>query len=161
MNREMKIGLALVATGVVATLLVPRMSVRKRIVLIAENELGQQDPQKYWSEVIPGAAGTTFTGDWCGGFSLWVLHQAGIARDVPWEIGKGYLFRLPTTRDPQPGDIAYMDQPYQHHAVVVSSDGANVTTVDGNQPGSMVKLRTRPLSAWTAFYSVQPWIDAA
>jgi hypothetical protein len=44
---------------------------------------------------------------------------------------------------------------------VVESDGTSITTVDGNQPGNMVKLRTRPVSAWTAFYSVQPWIDAA
>jgi len=161
LNREAKIGIALVVTGAAALLLWPRKSVRERIVEIAKGELGRQDPQKYWEDVIPGAEGTIFHGDWCGGFSLWVLHQAGIGRDVNWQIGKGYLFNLSTTSDPQPGDIAYMNLPYQHHAVVVESDGSNITTVDGNQPGSMVKLRTRPVSAWTAFYSVQPWIDAA
>jgi hypothetical protein len=161
MNREAKIGIALVATGAAALLFWPRKSIRERIVDAAKSELGVQDPQRYWQEVIPGAAGDTFTGQWCGGFSLWVLHQAGVGQDVPWEIGKGFLYLLPRTSDPQPGDIAYMDQPYQHHAVVVESDGTSITTVDGNQPGSMVKLRTRPVSAWTAFYSVQPWIDAA
>ena len=157
LNREAKIGTALVVAGM-AVLFWPR-PVRQRIVSIAKSQLGPQDPQKYWSAVIPGAKGQVFSGDWCGGFSLWVLHQAGIGRDVPWEIGKGYLYLLPPTKDPQPGDIAYMDQPYQHHAVVAEIDGANVTTIDGNQPGDTVKIRTRPKSAWTAFYSVQPWID--
>lgn len=159
MNREAKIGAALIVTGVAALLLWPRTPIRQRIVEIAEGELGPQDPQKYWQAVIPGAEGQAFSGDWCGGFSLWVLHQAGLGVDVPWVIGKGYLFNLSTTSDPQPGDIAYMDQPYQHHAVVVDVSGGTATTVDGNQPGNTVKLKTRPVSAWTAFYSVQPWID--
>ena len=134
---------------------------RERIVAAAQGELGSQDPSKYWDEVIPGLAGETFVGAWCGGFALWALHQAGIAQDVDWEIGKGFLFRLPRTSDPQPGDIAYFDQPYQHHAVVVSSDGVTLTSVDGNQQGSTVKMRERPVTDATAFFSVQPWIDAA
>lgn len=130
---------------------------RQAVVNAAASQLGIQDPSKYWSEVVPTAPG--FKGDWCGGFALWCVKQARLAPDMYWEIGKGFCYHLPITKDPFPGDIAYFDQPYQHHAVVESVGNALVTTIDGNQPGSQVVRRTRPISKVTAFYSIQPLID--
>ena len=132
---------------------------RQEIVDIAKAEIGQQDPQKYWEDVIPGVS--DFHGAWCGGFTLWALHQAGVAKGVNWTIGKGYCYQLPITTDPQPGDIAYFDQPYQHHAIVVSNENGKLVTVDGNQPGNTVKLRERESDSPTAFYSIEPLLSAA
>lgn len=135
---------------------------RVRVVAAAEGELGEQDPSKYWEEVLPEhQQGTGFKGHWCGGFALWCLRQAGLARNIDWQIGRGFCFQLPRTSSPEPGDIAYIDQPFQHHAVVVTASGNSVTTVDGNQPGSSVQLRTRPRSAITAFFSIEDLIQEA
>ncbi|HEX6826586.1 MAG TPA: CHAP domain-containing protein [Nitrospiraceae bacterium] len=131
---------------------------RIRVVKAAASQLGVQNPDKYWSLVQPGLVGTKSA--WCGGFALWALKQAGLAPNTPWQIGKGFteINGLPRTKNPLPGDIAYFDQPYQHHAIVTSNDGLNVNTIDGNQAGNTVAVKTRPLSAATAYYSIQPFI---
>lgn len=139
--------------------LTPVDNPRQAIVDAAASQIGVQDPAKYWGEVLPSAPG--FKGDWCGGFALWAVHQAKLAQGVNWEIGKGFCYHLPITTEPRPGDIAYFDQPYQHHAVVEAVSAALVTTIDGNQSGSTVQRRTRPRKSVTAFYSVQPFIDQA
>ena len=53
--------------------------------------------------------------------------------------------------------MAYINEPYQHHAVVKSVDGNQVTTIDGNSPGSVVAERTRPKGG-IAFFSIGPLI---
>lgn len=137
----------------------PVEGIRQTILSVASNEIGPQDPKKYWLDVIPEHPG--FSGAWCGGFTLWVLHQAGVAKDISWEMGKGYCYRLPITNSPLPGDIAYFDQPYQHHAIVESIDGNVLNTIDGNQPGNTVARRTRPRDTVTAFYSIEPLLSAS
>jgi len=132
---------------------------RQTILAIASSQIGPQDPKRYWADVIPEHPG--FSGAWCGGFTLWVLHQAGIAKDISWEMGKGYCYRLPITDDPKPGDIAYFDKPYQHHAIVESVSGNVLTTIDGNQPGESVARRIRPRDSATAFYSIEPLLSAS
>jgi len=132
--------------------------IRRKIVEAAAGEIGQQDPQKYWLDVVPDHPG--FHGDWCGGFALWAIHQGNIALGVHWVIGKGFCYQLPTTQDPRPGDIAYIQEPFQHHAIVESVNGdGTVTTIDGNQPGSSVQRRTRGRSAITAFFSIDPLLN--
>lgn len=130
---------------------------RFAVLEAARGEIGIQDPQKYWADVLPEHPG--FNGDWCGGFALWAIRQAGIAPNIHWEIGKGFCYRLPITHDPKPGDVAYFDKPYQHHAIVESVGEYMVTTIDGNQPGSQVVRRTRPLDKVTAFYSIDPLLN--
>lgn len=101
---------------------------------------------------------------WCQIFWLWCLRECGLT-DLTWSgvARRGWVAGwLPTTRDPQPGDMAYDDQPFQHGAVVVSvtDDGRSVTTIDGNSTGGVVVRRVRPRAEWTAFYSLAPLLGA-
>jgi hypothetical protein len=41
---------------------------------------------------------------------------------------------------------------------VTANDGQTVSTIDGNQAGNTVAVKTRPLSTATAYYSIQPFI---
>jgi hypothetical protein len=163
-NLFAKIGLfaaSSLGAGLLAKNLLQKSDVRQKIVEIARSQLGPQNPDKYWAVVQPALMGNPTTISWCGGFALWALHEAGIAQNVMWKIGKGFteINGLPRTKNPQPGDIAYWDQPWQHHAIVASVHDGMVTTIDGNQtPGESVQEKTRPLSSATAFYSIQPWI---
>lgn len=139
---------------------------RQRVVDAARSQIGPQDPAKYWGETMPSlspaqVAQYAQSRAWCGGFALWAIKQAGIAPDLNWVDGKGFCYQLPTTRDPQPGDVAYFDQPYQHHAIVVNVDGGTLYTIDGNQARNTVAERTRSVSSATAFYSIQPLIQAS
>jgi hypothetical protein len=133
---------------------------RQAVVNAAMGELGQQDPAKYWSNVLPGSQPWDYPHDWCGGFTLWTLHQAGLAQSIEWKTGLGYCYRLPMTMAPRPGDIAYFDKPYQHHAIVVSVNGDTLHTVDGNQPGQSVKARSRSIAeTHPIFYSIEPLLN--
>lgn len=57
------------------------------------------------------------------------------------------------TEHPQPGDVAYIDKPFQHHCLVESVDGNTITTIDGNSMGT-VQRRVRPREKFTAFFSI-------
>lgn len=156
-----KIGLGVAAAfAAIGTGLVLTSDPRAKVVKIARGEIGPQNPDKYWSEVQPKLMGQPTKIAWCGGNALWVLHKAGLT-DVPWEPSIGFAARLlKTTKNPQPGDVAYFDQPFQHHAIVEKVVGDQLYTIDGNQsPGEQVLPRIRPLNAATAFYSIQSLID--
>ena len=102
---------------------------------------------------------------WCGGFALFCLHQAGLAKDVFWRIGRGFLLQPPhplkVTKAPEPGDIGYQDKPFQHHFVVERVDGDFVHSIDGNQPD--VRRRIRPIAGAPGqpltFYSIAPFLQ--
>lgn len=95
---------------------------------------------------------------WCGIFALWCIKQGLDCPKVMWQIGRGFAGRwLTVTTDPQPGDIAYLAQPYQHHAVVTAVDGDRITTVNGNSPG--VTVGTAARHHWSAFYSIETLLD--
>lgn len=130
---------------------------RACVVSTAMSELGTDRWQKYCdgeTAVMPSKRVA-----WCGIFALWVLHQCGLGKDFMWQYGKGFAYRLPRTTDPKPGDIAYIDQPLQHHAIVKSVNGNMVYTIDGNQAGDKVAERVRLKKDITAFYSIQPLIE--
>src|SRR5262245_28542826 len=134
------------------------MDVRRKVVKKAIGEVGKNDAAKYWRNVLPGSS--MFPNDWCGGFALWALHQAGLAPQWNWEIGKGFLWRLPTTQNPKAGDIAYFDL-NQHHAIVRRINADNtVTLINGNGVGRQVTETVRPMASVRAFYSIQPLIDS-
>lgn len=137
----------------------PRGDVRARVLAIARGELGHVGGDKYWADANPAFVGSG--ADWCGGFMLWVYHQAGLLPGVHWKVqtrddmNAGFLFRLPQTQNPEPGDAVYIDQPFQHQGFVERVEGSTVHTIDGNQ-GNRVGTRERPRSSITAFFSIAP-----
>jgi len=150
-------------------------SIRDRIVQIAESEIlpppdtkrgeewTKQDPSKYMS-VLRDEDRRRYEGKkvyWCGMYALWVFQQAGLLTDVKWEPGKGFLFKLPTTDNPKPGDLGYLDK-RNHHSIVkeVRPDGS-VITIDGNSMWGRVAKNKRKLSDFRSFHSIAPLIGEA
>ena len=131
------------------------MSTRARVVEIASAEVGLSDAAKYWAGVGLHAP---YPPHWCGGFALWCLRQAGLT-DWDWVIGKGFLWRLRRTTDPQPGDIGYVDQPFQHHFVVEQADRHTIGSIDGNQGKPGVQRRSRAAGKHT-YFSIASLLDA-
>lgn len=142
-------------------------SLRQEVANLASRERGSTDSAKYWREVLPASWRGPFPPQWCGAFTLWALRVA-LGCPWQWEIGRGYLYRLRPTSDPDLGDVCYMDQPYQHHAILIAigtdADGASfVISQDGNSGNSpgICQENWRKRSAWTTFYSIDPLIKAA
>lgn len=127
---------------------------RLAVVEAARSQIGRSDPAPYWDDTIGTTAGPKH---WCGGFALWAIHQAGLGPDIDWKVGVGFCYLLPTTTDPQPGDIAYFER-HQHHAIVERIDGDRLYSIDGNQPD--IQERVRPVSDVAAFYSIAPLLEA-
>lgn len=130
-----------------------------RLALQEVGSPGHERIMEYHRNAIGRAVGDKEL-EWCGLFCLAMLHDAGIATDVLWHIGGGFCeeHRLRRVKMPEPGDVAYYDKPYQHHALVESVDTATGTfgSVDGNQAGDTVVLRKNiPLSKPTCFYSIE------
>jgi peptidoglycan hydrolase-like protein with peptidoglycan-binding domain len=126
---------------------------RERVVEIAAAEVGGSLPGKYWLDVLEPSWRGPYPKHWCGAFALWCLQQAGLI-DWRWEVGKGFLWRLSRTTDPQPGDIGYLDQPFQHHYVVERADKHTLTSIDGNQGTPGVQRRNRAINGKSAFFSI-------
>ena len=128
---------------------------RARILEIATAEIGPQSKgsakvEAYWRDVLPPewtdarVHEYAKTKEWCGCFALWCLRQAGLAKDIHWHDGLGFLgpAKLHTTRTPSRGDIGYVSSPFQHHFVFDRIDGDGwVHSVDGNQPDVREKRR--------------------
>lgn len=133
------------------------MTKRAAVVDRVTAEIGKSDATKYWREALQ--SGPPFPPHWCGAFALWALRTEGLC-DWYWQIGKGFLWRLPRTRDPKPGDMGYQDQPFQHHFVVAEVGRQTFTSVDGNQgnPGVQERNRKLDLSKY-AFYSIASLLD--
>jgi peptidoglycan hydrolase-like protein with peptidoglycan-binding domain len=93
---------------------------------------------------------------WCGIFTLWALKTGG-ASVGNWGMGTG-IPGIRQVTDPQPGDIGYMNE-NQHYCLVVSVEGDQVNSVDGNTVGDdtvggEVNDRTRAKSAFAGFFTV-------
>ena len=129
---------------------------RSAVVFAALSQVGNTDPKPYWDDVLPNT--DVGHADWCGAFALWALHQAGLALDRQWVIGRGFILvgpnPLPQTTDPQPGDIAYFNK-NQHEAIIESVTPGAVQLINGNGTGGAVSVSTVPRSAVTAFYSIK------
>lgn len=137
------------------------VSPRLRVAQHAQSQVGRSNASVYWADVLPGYPPGSYPKDWCGGFALWALHQAGLAKDLGWIIGMGFLDHLPTTQNPQVGDIAYFDT-NQHQAVVVGVDpqAQTVSLVNGNGTGGAVSTSVTPVSHVAAFYSIAPLLGS-
>lgn len=168
------IALAALGAGASVWALWP-VSPRLRVAQAAQSQLGLRNAAIYWADVLPGYPPASYPKDWCGGFALWSLHQAGLAKNLIWTIGLGFLSgNLPTTQNPQIGDIAYFTN-NEHEAVVVGVDLAagTVDLINGNGTAGAVSASTTPISHVAAFYSIEgllahaesdssvPWIAAS
>jgi hypothetical protein len=129
---------------------------RQKVVAAAMSQVGKSDASPYWRDTLGNESAPK---EWCGAFALWALHRAKLAHDVMWAIGKGFLYRLPQTKEPKPGDIAYKDQPNQHHAVVEYVTPTQVGVINGNGLGGKV---TRSVIArnmpGVTFFSIEPLV---
>lgn len=131
---------------------------RDRVVALASAEVGSSDPAKYWRDVLAQPWHGAYPRHWCGAFALWCLRQAELT-DWHWEVGKGFLWRLPRTKTPEPGDIGYVDQPFQHHYVIADAGKHTLTSVDGNQGSPGVQERHRAVAKDT-YFSIAPLLRA-
>lgn len=134
---------------------------RKKVVFAALGRQGDRSSLEYWQDTLPGLSELDYPKDWCGGFALWAIHQADLGKDLNWKIGSGFLIpNLSITSHPQPGDIAYFDH-NQHHAIVTAVNGTSVSLVSGNGMGGQVTVSMVPMSAVTAFFSLDPLLRKA
>lgn len=142
----------------------PAKSKRQLVVDIARSQLGKSDPGVYWSAVLPKTARPPYPKHWCGAGYLWCLHQAGLATEVQWRIGLGLSgamqragLSFPTTKSPQPGDMAYFTR-NQPRAVVVEVSGGLVRVVNFNGAGGRVTETVHPMPNVAAFFSIEKLI---
>lgn len=133
---------------------------RSAVVAAAVAEIGPGDTPRYWRScgIAPAPKPGTRGGAWCGAFVLSCLHDAGLALGVKWLPGTGFIWpqRLPVTKDPEPGDVLYLDQPWQHHGVVESFVDGVLVSIEGNTP--TVQRRTRTSTKGITFYSIAKFL---
>lgn len=104
---------------------------------------------------------------WCGIFAFWALNKGGFSMKK-WQLGRAFIppeAAYPGGHQPQPGDIAYRKE-FSHYALVVSSDGANVTSMNGNTAGDdniggEIQLQTHPMDHWFAFFNPTMVMDGS
>ena len=114
---------------------------------VAAPGIWPEDVVKYLKPGLPS---------WCGIFTLWALKTGGASVGT-WGMGTG-IPGIKQVKDPQPGDIAYMEQ-NQHYCLVVSVEGDQVHTIDGNTVGDdtgggEVNDRTRAKGDFAGFFTV-------
>lgn len=133
---------------------------RSAVVAAAVAEIGPGDTPRYWRScgIAPAPKPGTKGGEWCGAFALSCLHDAGLALGVMWLPGTGFIWpqRLPVTKNPEPGDVLYLDKPWQHHGLVESYDGHTLVSIEGNTP--TVQRRTRTDIRGITFYSIAKFL---
>jgi hypothetical protein len=129
---------------------------------------GKGSPEVYeiWRDVLPEGWRTeqviqyAKTREWCGGFALHCLHLAGVARNLYWHDGIGFLGPLHSVPYPRPGDIAVKAIPFAHHMVVEYwNHELDWGDVAGNTPHAARHKHTS--SAGITFYSIEPLLPAA
>jgi len=130
---------------------------RAELLEWAKGEVGPGRRADYWRAVYGSDPGPKLA--WCGVFCLAGLHHVGLT-DAKWILGQGFLYQLRRTTTPQPGDIGYLDQPFQHHYVVAEVGEHTLTSIDGNQGTPGVQERHRAVNGKSVFFSIQPLVDA-
>lgn len=131
---------------------------RNRVINVAQSQVGQgagNDWTKYLIGTVEDWPQKKIP--WCGIFVTWVLHKAGLT-SKKWEWGSGISSILERTENPKPGDVLYIDQPFQHHGIIISIENDIINSVDGNSPGGIVDSRSRSIGEITAFYSIGPLV---
>lgn len=136
---------------------------RAEVLSIAAGELGTKDPSPYWLDTYGSVPEHAY--QWCGVFALWCLRQAGLT-EWKWIAGPGFLLNhgsdnLRRTLQPEPGDVAYIDAPFRHHALVQRRQGDTVYLIQGNcgWPGHVAESTMSIKAKQPAFFSIAQWLD--
>lgn len=126
---------------------------RDRVLWFAETQLGVTDPTSFWLDAY-GALPDKMSRAWCGVFYLWCLRQAGL---VTWHWPVLFSQKLHVVSEPSPGDLAYFDQPYQHHAAVMRSEGDTLWLIQGNygSPGRVAQSMVSHRQKRPIYYSIE------
>lgn len=132
---------------------------REEFLEAARAELGRTDPGPYYRWAVLTAVSEYQ--QWCGVFVLAMLKKVELApADWWWSFGNnnkwGFLYRLPRTDHPKPGDLYYIDAPLQHHGIVEEVFETAIATIDGNSSGGAVARNRRTYREVSAFYSIEP-----
>ncbi len=154
------LALGLAALGVGTIIMLDQLDPRRRAVVDAAlSKLGATNGNEFWADTLPGSPASDYPKDWCGGFALWALHQAGLGLDLDWKIGSGFLIpNLSQTKSPKPGDIAYFAH-NEHHAIVSEVTSSSVGLINGNGAGGQVTRSIAPLNTVTAFFSLERLLE--
>ena len=115
---------------------------------------------------VPGGDGITIMHNhprdampsWCGIFAFWALNKGGIPLKK-WTLGASMIppeAAYPPAHQPAAGDLAYRRE-FSHYALVASSDGATVTSINGNTAGDdnvggEIQVQTHPKDHWFGFF---------
>lgn len=130
-------------------------TLRDRVVERALGEIGDQNPDKYWSLVCPTLIGFPHTIAWCGGFALWCyVNEVPACADWRWKVGSGFAlpYGMRMVSLPEPGDLVYWEYlngvRVHHYAIVRDVKDGIVYSIDGNQgisPRERVEERDRSI----------------
>lgn len=145
------------------------LCVRRELELVEMNYFTETRVAEYWADVLHQAVTAPHPPHWCGALALFSLHSAFVGLELRWrfqsktDARSGFLWALPRTKAPEPGDIGYVDKPYQHHFVVASVEGAIVNCIDGNQEQpAVIRRRRRELSSLqVVYFSIAPLLKAS
>ncbi len=131
------------------------MTTRDRVVEIARSYVGSTDRAGFWVKALGHDPGKSK--HWCGAFWLACIKEAGLT-DINWDIMGGGVqaLKLPHTRRPEPGDLGYIDQPYQHHFLVEAVDDKTYSSIDGNSgnPNGAYRHSRALKTPGVLFYSI-------
>jgi hypothetical protein len=128
---------------------------RAKVVKAAASQVGLSDKSVYCKLACRSPDHYNWPKDWCAVFALWTFIVAGL--NVVWRWGDPncwFSYRLSTTTNPKPGDVAYFTL-NQHHAIVESVNGNEVHLINGNGVGGKVTRSTSTKGAVTVFYSIE------
>ncbi len=146
--------------------------VMQRLSAGVEPELNTERRRwEYWRATLPPAWTDAQVDQyqykhWCGAFTLYCLKQAGLALEIFWKDGIGYVepnhFRH--VKIPEPGDVAYFAH-NSHYAIVEAvhtspMGGVFFDSIDGNQgktlaTPSIKRYSSRAIESVAAFYSIE------
>jgi hypothetical protein len=154
------------------------MTARDRILAVAASKIGaygkgSPEVEAIWRDVLDANVNDRQVkqfakkSEWCGGFVLSCLRDAGVT-DAHWKIGSGFVLSLlgakSATKTPAPGDIGIRQgaptHPVFHHFFVEKYAGPNDwDSIDGNSPHCDRHHHTA-LDPTTTFYSIASLLPA-
>lgn len=132
------------------------MSIRTDVVNAARSRLGE-GPRQAWHGL-----------QWCGIWVLDVVHQAGLAHNIEWQIGRGFVLQnpeaFPPTTDPKPGDIGILEHnsaghDVWHHVLLERVEDESAYCIAGNtgpSPGVVARQAFPLHRADLHWYSIEP-----